>query len=123
MAAAVVFVVSLAFPSGACAVGDTSRLPRIWGILDVAVAALLGILVIAVAGLAEKHVDERARSAAYRAYRVLMHAILAGIVLFFLAGEHVNWPVCLIGFAWRTWLLLYALPAWLVAVRPTVRKP
>jgi hypothetical protein len=36
---------------------------------------------------------------------------MGGIVVFFLAGDHVRWDVLLPGLAWRGWLLMYSLPA------------
>jgi hypothetical protein len=117
IAGAIAFVISTAFPTGACLVRDTARLPRIWGVLDVAIAAVVAVLAIAVVVIAEKRIDSRAAEAAYRAYRVLIHGILAGIVIFFIFGDRINWTSCLPGFAWRAWVLLYALPSWIVAMR------
>ena len=117
IASAIAFVISTAFPTGACLVTDTARLPRIWGVLDVTVAAVVAVLAIAVVAIAEKRVDSRAAAAAYRAYRVLIHGILAGIVIFFIFGDRINWTSWFPGFAWRAWLLLYVAPAWIVAMR------
>lgn len=52
----------------------------------------------------------------YRAYRVLISAILVLLVVFFLAGDRVTWTYFLPGIAWRSWLLLYTWPAWLAAM-------
>lgn len=123
VASAIAFVISTAFPTGACIVKDTAALPRMWGVLDVAIAAIVAVLGIAVVATAEKRVDARATEAAYRVYRVLIHGILAAIVIFFTLGERVNWTSCLPGFAWRAWLLLYVLPAWIGAVRGQSRAP
>ena len=38
------------------------------------------------------------------------------LVVFFLAGDRIIWSNCLTGFAWRAWLLMYTLPAWMTAV-------
>jgi len=42
-------------------------------------------------------------------------AVLA-ITVAAIAEKRVDTP-CLVGFAWRAWLVLYVLPAWLVAMR------
>ena len=39
------------------------------------------------------------------------------VVVFFLFGDRIIWINCLTGFAWRAWLLLYTLPAWVTALR------
>ena len=123
IATAIAFAISTAFPIGACLVDDTAALPRIWGVLDVAIAAILAVLAITVAAIAEKRVDASAREATYRMYRVLLHGLLVGVVIFLTLGDRINWNSCLAGFAWRAWLLLYALPAWLVAVRKSSPAP
>lgn len=117
IASAVAFAISTAFPTGACFVKDPGGLPPIWGVLDVAIAAIVVVLGIAVLASAEKRVDTRATAIAYRLYRVLSHGILAAIVIFFVLGDRINWTSCLPGFAWRAWLLVYVLPAWIVAMR------
>jgi len=117
IATAIAFAISMAFPVGACLVEDTAALPRVWGVLDVSVAAILAGLAITVATIAEPRVDAGARETAYRVYRVLLHGLLVGVVVFLTLGDRINWNSCLVGFVWRAWLLLYALPAWLVAVR------
>ncbi|SRR5712692_7007584 len=117
IATAVAFVISTAFPVGACLVEDTAALPRVWGVLDVSVAAILAFLAITVAAIADKGVDARATDATYRLYRVLLHGLLVGLVIFLTIGGRIKWNSCLPGFVWRAWLLLYTLPAWLVAVR------
>ena len=53
----------------------------------------------------------------YRAYRVLIHGIFVLLVVFAFFGNHIVWSQCLSGIAWRTWLLLYALPAWIALYR------
>jgi len=117
IAAAGTFLLSSAFPIVAGLSKDTASFPRVWGIVDVSLAFVLAILSMAIIGLAQQKVDQEATNATYRAYRILLHGILAMIVIFFALGDRVVWINCLSGFAWRTWLLLYALPAWLIAVR------
>ena len=60
--------------------------------------------------------NKPAEDASYRAYRVLIHGILAMLVVFFLFGDRIVWSNCLTGFAWRAWLLCYGLPAWLTVL-------
>jgi len=115
VATAVVFVISSAFPAVAAFVRDTEAWPRWWGVLDVIIAFVLASLAFVVLGLAQGRVTEQAEGATYRTYRVLTHGILVGPVVFYLLGDRIVWGQCLSGFAWRTWLLLYCLPAWWTA--------
>jgi hypothetical protein len=115
--AAVVFILSSAFPVAAGLSKDTASFPDWWGAADVVVAAVLALLALAIHGFAQGKVDRRAEDASYRAYRVLTHGIFAMIVVFFVLGDRIVWSNCLPGFAWRTWLLLYSLPAWLTVSR------
>jgi len=80
IATAIAFAISSAFPVGACLVDDTATLPRVWGVLDVTVAAILAGLAITVATIAEPRVDAGARETAYRVYRVLLYALPAWLV-------------------------------------------
>ncbi|HEX4628868.1 MAG TPA: hypothetical protein VH137_08770 [Gemmatimonadales bacterium] len=114
-----VFAVSLVFPITAALLRDTSSFPRWWGPLDVAVAFVLAVLAIALIAVAERGVTRQAQDATYRAYRVLLHGILALVLVFFVAGDRIRWPYGLLGVAWRTWLLLYSLPAWYAALERT----
>jgi hypothetical protein len=75
------------------------------------------LLSMAVVGIAEDRVTAEVKDATYRAYRILLHGILALCALFFIAGDRISWTNCLAGFAWRGWLLRYCLPAWLAAFR------
>jgi hypothetical protein len=118
IAAAVVFVVSSAFPVVAGFVKDTGAWPKWWGMLDVNIAFVLAILAFAVMARAHGKVDKRAEDASYRAYRVLIHGIFALLVVFFLLGDRIVWSNCLTGLAWRFWLLLYGLPAWFTVFGP-----
>jgi hypothetical protein len=113
--AAVVFFISLAFPVVAGVSKNTESFPKWWGPLDVGLAAVLAILAFMIVGLAQGNVAKPAEDASYRAYRVLNHGILAMGVVFILFGDRIIWVNCITGFAWRTWLLVYCLPAWLTA--------
>ena len=117
VATAVVFFISSAFPVAAGLSKNTASFPGWWGMLDVSIAFLLALLAIVVIALAQGRVTRQVEDASYRAYRVLLHGILAMLVVFFLFGDRIVWVNCLTGFAWRAWLLLYSLPAWLTAFR------
>src|SRR5262249_27087669 len=104
-------------------VKDTESWPKWWGVLDVSIAFVLAILAFAVMALAYGKVNKQAEDASYRAYRILLHGIFAMLVVFFLFGDRIVWPNCLTGFAWRTWLLLYSLPAWFTALRAVTGLP
>jgi hypothetical protein len=110
-----VFVVSSVFPVVAGLATDTASFPRWWGPLDVGIAFVLALLAIVIFAMAEGHVDKQVEDASYRAYRILIHGILALLIVFFLCGDRIVWTHCLTGLAWRAWLLWYGLPAWLTA--------
>jgi hypothetical protein len=112
----VVFFISSVFPATAGLAKDTAAFPKWWGPLDVAIAFVLAILTILMIALVGSDISKQAEEAAYHAYRFLTHGILALCVVFFLFGDHIAWTYCLIGFAWRAWLLLYSLPAWFNAL-------
>jgi hypothetical protein len=115
---AVAFAISTAFPVVAGFTYHPESFPKWWGIVDVALAFCLGVLAMWILGATQGAIDKQAEEASYRAYRFLAHGILAVLVIFFLAGDRIVWSQCLSGLAWRLWLLLYTLPAWLRAVRP-----
>jgi len=118
-----VFVISSIFPVVAGLSKTTQAFPRLWGILDVAIAFLLAALAMVTLALFERAVNEEIKQVVYRTYRVLIHAILAACVVFQLAGDRITWINCLPGFAWRAWLLLYVLPAWVAAFRNNPSTP
>ena len=117
ISAAVVFFVSSAFPVVAGLSKNTAAFPKWWGTLDVGLAFALAGLAFAVMAAAQDKEDMRVRDASYRAYRILIHGILVMLVAFFLLGDRIVWINCLTGFAWRAWLFVYVLPAWLTALR------
>src|SRR5262245_9221155 len=114
---AVLFFISCAFPVVAAFVKDPQSWPKWWGVLDVGLAFVLVAMVCIIHTIARGRVDQCAQAASYRAYRMLLHGIIAMLLAFFLAGDRIIWTQCLTGFAWRTWLLLYALPFWFAAYR------
>jgi hypothetical protein len=77
------------------------------------------MLALVVIGCAPGKVNKRAEDASYRAYRVLIHGILAMGMVFILFGDRIVWSNCITGFAWRAWLLFYGLPAWLTVLGTT----
>ena len=123
---AIVFGISSAFPAVAAFVHDRESWPQWWGVLDVVLAFVLAVLALVVLGIAQGKVTKQAEEASYRAYRILTHGILAGLLMCYLdhsTGQRIVWSNCLTGFAWRAWLLLYCLPAWFTTFggRPDVR--
>ena len=117
VAAAVVFVISSAFPVVAGLAKDTASFPKWWGAADVIIAFVLAFLAIVISALVGHDVNRQAEEASYRAYRFLTRGILAMVVAFFLFGDRITWSIWLVGLGWRTWLLLYSLPAWFTALR------
>jgi len=115
--AAVLFVISSAFPAVAGLSKNTADFSKWWGRLDVGLSVVLAILAFAIMVLAEGKVNQQAVDATYRAYRILIHGIFVMLVVFFLTGDRIIWINCLTGFAWRAWLLAYCLPAWFTAFR------
>ncbi|MBV8071530.1 MAG: hypothetical protein JO270_16595 [Acidobacteriaceae bacterium] len=115
--AAILFVLSWIFPLGAGLARNTNVLPQWWGTVDVTVAFVVAVSVLGIHGLARGRVDKRAEATTYRIYRTFTHAIMAVAVLVMIAGDRVVWANCATGFLWRTWLMLYVLPWWLVAAR------
>jgi hypothetical protein len=116
--AAVAFFVSSVFPVVAGLSHNTASFPKWWGTLDVSLAFVLALLALAILGVTQGKVNKQAEDMSYRAYRILTHGIFLMLVLFFLAGDRITWINCLTGLAWRTWLLLYTLPAWVTAAMP-----
>ena len=118
IATAVVFCVSTVFPAVASLSRDADSLPRVVGVMDGILAFILVGMAMVLWARTQGRVTKDAESAAYRGYRVLMHVIIVLLVVFFLFGDRVAWNVGLVGIAWRSWLLLYTLPAWYAALRP-----
>ncbi len=115
---AVAFLASLAFPVVAGLSHNTASFPKWWGTLDVGLAFVLAVLALLILGLTQGKVTKHAEELSYRAYRILIHGIFVMMLVFVLFGNHIVWSNCLTGFAWRVWLLLYTLPAWVEATSP-----
>jgi len=71
--AAILFLISWAFPVTAGLSKNTASFPKWWGMLDVGSAFVLAILALAILALAQGKVDRQAEDASYRAYRILTH--------------------------------------------------
>ena len=80
-----------------------------------ALAFILALLAFTVLALGQSRISQSEEIQTYRAYRVLIHSLFVFLLIFFLFGNHVAWNRCLTGFVWRSWLLLYVLPAWIAA--------
>jgi hypothetical protein len=117
IATAVVFCVSTIFPVVASLVRDAGSLPRIVGVMDGVIAFTLVGMAMILWSRTRGKVTKDAEAAAYSGYRVLLHVIIVLLVLFFLVGDRIAWTIGLVGISWRSWLLLYTLPAWFAALR------
>lgn len=117
IATAIVFLISAVFPLGAGLSKDTSSFPHWWGPADVGTAFLLAVLALAVLAAGNSRITKAEEEVCYRAYRILIHGIFVLMVVFVFFGDRIAWSQCLSGFAWRSWLLLYVLPAWIAAYR------
>ena len=116
IAAAVLFCISFLFPIIAALSKDTAAFPKWWGVLDVGLAFLQAILAFVIYGLAQGKVTGEVEQTTYRAYRILLHGIFVLLLVFFLFGDRIIWINGLTGVAWRSWLLLYCLPAWITVL-------
>ena len=119
IATAVMFCVSTLFPLTAAVYPNAEGLPRVVGVLDGIIAFAVVIMAMVLHARTQGKVTKDDHAAAYRAYRVLMHAILGLLVVFFLLGDRIAWSILLVGLAWRAWLLVYTMPAWYMALRTT----
>jgi len=116
IATAAIFCVSTAFPVVVGLSKNLGAFPKWWGPADLVLAFVLAAMVFAVMAAAHGKVSRQVEGATYRAYRILIHGLFVTQVVFFLAGDRITWSNCLTGLAWRAWLLMYALPAWLAAL-------
>jgi hypothetical protein len=118
IATAIVFCVSTVFPVVASLSRDAGSLPRIVGVIDGILAFILVGMAMVLWARTQGRVTTDAEAAAYRGYRVLIHVIIVLLAAFFLLGDQIAWNIGLVGIAWRSWLLLYTLPAWYTAMLP-----
>jgi hypothetical protein len=108
------FGVSTALPVIA-AIYPAEQLPAWIGVFDVALAVVVVLAAVLLDTLARGQIDDHAIHVSYRVYRIAAALPLALLVVFFVVGEQIRWNVLLPGLAWRAWLLLYLLPAGIVA--------
>lgn len=107
---AVLFVVSTAFPIVAALI-PPSTTPSALGLLDVAVAAIVVMLGFTIESVARDRVSDGDRTVAWRVVRIVATVPLLLLIVFFMRADIVRWDVLLVGLAWRTWLLVWVLPA------------
>jgi hypothetical protein len=117
IATAIVFLISAVFPIGAGLSRNTESFPHWWGAVDVGTAFFLAVLALAVLALGQSRITKQIEEETYRAYRILIHGIFVLMAVFVFSGGRIAWSQCLAGIAWRSWLLLYVLPAWIAAYR------
>lgn len=114
--AAVLFVVSTAFPIAASLISIGAR-PQWMGVADVIIAFTWVFVVFGIETLTHEKPNDEIRKKSLTVYRAISIVPLALIVIYFLAGERVDWEVLLVGLGWRSWLAIYAFPNWLEAWR------
>lgn len=107
---AVLFGVSTLFPIIASVV-PANGLPVWIGLADVILAFVVVVLGLAIISIAGNKIQNLDMQASYQVYRALGAVPLILLVVFFVAGDRLLWNVLLPGLAWRTWLLVYTLPA------------
>jgi len=108
------FLVSAAFPVAASLLDRPSR----WlGLLDVAVAALFVCVALTLGIRYRERIETVDRAAAVEASQLILAVVPLLLALFFIVGDRLNWNALVIGLAWRVWLLLYVLPAFMAARR------
>lgn len=112
--AAVLFIVSTAFTISASLVSAATR-PRWMGVTDVVIAFTWVFVVFGIQTLTPEKPNDEIKKKSYAFYRAFSIVPLALIVIYFLAGDRVDWEVLLIGLGWRSWLAIYAFPNWLEA--------
>jgi hypothetical protein len=110
------FGASLTFPVAA-ALRPPAAPGGLLGATDVALAAGLFVAAVFLERRARAAVGPPERAGAYRLYRGLSYGFLGLLAVFLLAGDRVAWSILLPGLAWRAWLFVYVLPAWLAAWR------
>jgi hypothetical protein len=115
---AVVGALSTSMPVIAAVAGQP--LPRWVGLLDVALAALLALLSIALTRGAPPAFDDRTMRRAFKVSRGASHVMIAMVALFLLVGDAIDWHVLLVGLGWRAWLFVWTLP---YAISAWSRRP
>jgi hypothetical protein len=109
---AMLFLISCAFPILASLVDESMR--QSWmGALDLFFAVSLALSALWLDYKMGRQAKEPERAEAYVLIGKASMVILVVMGVFFLFNEAIDWNVLVVGLAWRAWLLIYALPAWL----------
>lgn len=106
------YLISCAFPVVASFLPAAGR-PASLGMADVSIAFLVVISALWMDYRFGKQVTPQQRSEAYALLSKASIVILVIMGAFIYANQFLDWPVLVVGLAWRAWLLIYALPAWL----------
>ena len=91
--------------------------PRWLGIADVVIAAAFFGSTAVVVARAGKSVADYDRLVALRISQRVLGLVPVLIAAYFVIGSRINWPVLVIGLAWRAWLLLHSVPYLVAALR------
>ena len=116
VACAIAFAVSTAFPVVASLM-NVADVPRMLGVADVVIAAVLVASALAVQGRATALVRDADRQSAYVVIRAGSAGALALLAVFLIGHPHIKWEVLVVGLVWRGWLFVQVLPALLAALR------
>jgi hypothetical protein len=112
------FAVSTAFPVAAGLWHGSA--PRWLGLVDVSVAAALVIAVLVLAARTPGQPSDRALAGGFRLSRAAAGVIPLLLALFFVVVDRINWPVLVIGLAWRGFLFVCVAPY--LALEPSKRN-
>jgi hypothetical protein len=123
VACAIAFAASSAFPIVASLM-TVSEMPRLLGIADVAIAAVLVAIALTTQSRGTALVRDDHRQTAYVVIRAGSAAALVLLALFLIGRPQIKWDVLVVGLVWRGWLLVHVLPALAAALRSpsNVRK-
>lgn len=114
--AAATFAVSIAFPIVA-SLFTTEQRPPWLGLLDILFAAAFVIAAIAIDNAYHAKITNPDKLRSFAVIRALASLLLVLMVAYFFLAGRIDWEVLLIGLAWRMWMVVYALPAWMAAWR------
>lgn len=106
------FLLSCTFPVAASFLAPSDR-PAWLGILDLSIAFLIVIAALWLDYVFGKLVTAQQRDEAYVTLNRASILILVLLGTFIYLNEILDWPVLIVGLAWRAWLFIYALPAWI----------
>jgi hypothetical protein len=114
LGSATLFILSCLFPLAA-SVLQAERLPKWVGVADVVIAAIVVVLGMIVLSRKPRGFAPPIIARSFTAYQGIAHIVLLLLAVFFLMGDHLRWGVLVPGLAWRGWLFMMVLPAWLSA--------